>query len=76
MEGEREPVELAHLMRDLRALAADADAIGEWLTTAMQASWEVARALLDIPQLSGVLGDRHRIIANDWQAASMSALAG
>jgi hypothetical protein len=27
-------------------------------------------------ELADFIGDRHRIIANDWQAASMSSLAG
>ena len=34
------------------------------------------RSLGDVPPLAGLLGDRHRIIANDWQAAEMSSLAG
>ena len=42
----------------------------------MSASWDVAASLGDVPQVAGLLGDRHRIIANDWQAAEMSALAG
>ena len=36
----------------------------------------MAASLLDVDDLAGLLGDRHRIIANDWQAAEMSALAG
>ena len=42
----------------------------------MQSSWSVATALLDIDELADLLGERHRIIANDWQAAHMSTLAG
>ena len=49
---------------------------GQWLVGAMQGSWDVATALLDVAELADLLGDRHRIIANDWQAADMSALAG
>jgi hypothetical protein len=75
MEGEGEPAEIAHLKRDLRSAAADLSATGEWLATAMQASWSVAASLLEIRELGDVLGERHRIIANDWQAASMSTLA-
>ena len=76
MEGEGEPAEITQIKRDLRT-AADANlAVGEWLTSAMSTSWEVATALLDIPELADLLGERHRIIANDWHAASMSALAG
>lgn len=74
MEGEGQPAELGHLIRDLRATAEDYVATGEWLANAMQASWDVAASLLDIDELADVLGERHRIIANDWQAATMSSL--
>jgi hypothetical protein len=76
MEGEDEPAELGRLRRDLRSVAADSLAAGEWLASAMSASWEVAAALLDIGGLADLLGERHRIIANDWQAAHMSAMTG
>ena len=76
MEGEGEPAEVTRLKRDLRNLAEDLAGTGEWLATAMQASWDVAAALLPIPELADLLGERHRIIANDWQASGMSALAG
>lgn len=76
MEGEGEPAELARLRRDVRTNADDALATGDWLASAMQASWDAAAALLDIPELADLLGERHRIIANDWQAAAMSLLAG
>ena len=74
LEGEGEPAEITHLIRDLRATAEDYVATGEWLSQAMQASWDMATALLDIDELAGEIGDRHRIIANDWQAAGMSSL--
>lgn len=54
----------------------DSLATGEWLAAAMQASWDVATALLDIAELADLLGERHRIIANDWQAAHLSTLSG
>jgi hypothetical protein len=76
MEGEGEPAEISRLTRELRSMADDLAATGEWLSAAMQGSWEVAAALLAIPELADLLGDRHRIIANDWQAAGMSSLAG
>src|SRR4249920_995525 len=76
MEGEGEPAEISRLKRDLRAAAEDSIATGDWLASAMQASWDVAAALLDMPELADLLGERHRIIANDWQAAHMSTLAG
>jgi hypothetical protein len=76
LEGEGEPVELSRLRRDLRAMAEDQLATGDWLATAMAASWEVATGFLAFDQLADLFGERHRIIANDWQAASMGQLAG
>ncbi len=75
MEGEGEPVELSTLKRDLGATADDLAGAGEWLSAAMTASWEAAEALLVFPGLADVLGERHRIIANDWQAAHLASLA-
>jgi hypothetical protein len=68
------PREIAHLIGDLRSFAEDFARTGEWLSTAMQASWDMAAALVDIDELVGVLGERHWIIANDWQAANISSL--
>ena len=76
LEGEGRPAEITKLIRDLRTLAEDAVATGEWLATAMQASWNMASALVAFDGLADVLGERHRIIANDWQAANMTTLAG
>lgn len=76
MEGEREPGEISHLKRDLLIYADDALAAGEWLEKAMQSAWEVATILIDIDELADLLGERHRIIANNWQGASMMSLAG
>jgi hypothetical protein len=76
MEGEGEPGEITHLRRDLRSNAEDAEAAATWLATAMESSWEVATSLFDIEGLSDLLGERHRIIANNWQASSVVALAG
>jgi hypothetical protein len=74
MEGEGEPAELAMLIRDLRVSAEDFSGTGEWLADAMQVSWDIAAALVDITGLEDLLGDRHRIIANDWLASDMSRL--
>jgi len=41
---------------------------------AMQASWQAALPLPQLPALTRVLGERHRIIVNDWQAAQQSSL--
>ncbi len=76
MEGEGRPPEITHLIRDLRAAAADQGGIGKWLAEAMQASWDMAATLAGIGALADVLGERHRIIANDWQAAGMTVLLG
>jgi len=73
MEGEGEPAELGRLKRDLAAMADDCEATGEWLAEAMEASWAAAAGLRH-PGLADLLGERHRIIANDWQAASLSVL--
>ena len=75
MEGEGEPGEITHLKRDLRTFADDASGAGEWLATAMESSWGMATTLLDIDELADMLGERHRIIANNWQGASMMSLA-
>jgi hypothetical protein len=75
MEGEGEPGELSTLKRDLETIAGDYERAGQWLSDAMAAAWEAARGLLPIRPLADVLGERHRIIANDWQAASLSTLA-
>ena len=69
MEGEGEPAELAAIKRELGAHAARAAETGAWLAQAMEQSWAVAERLLAYPQLADLLGERHRIIANDWQNA-------
>ena len=74
MEGEGEPVELERLQRDLETLAGDIDRTGDWLAAAMEQSWQVAGALAAYPALADLLGERHRIIANDWQSAALQKL--
>jgi hypothetical protein len=74
MEGTGEPAEIVRLKRDLLLMADDAEAIGEWLASAMEASWATAESLLDVRDLADVFGERHRIIANDWQAALLIGL--
>lgn len=75
MEGEGEPGEISHLKRDLRIFADDARGAGDWLAAAMASSWDVAAVLLDIDELADLLGERHRIIANNWRGASLMSLA-
>ena len=76
LEGEGEPPELTNIKDELRRLAKGQQSTGEWLANAMNAGWDMAAALLDYPDLAHLLGERHRIIASDWQAAEMSRLAG
>ncbi len=74
LEGEGRPAEISQLIRDLRNAAEDQKATGEWLAKAMESSWAVAAALIEIDGLADMLGERHRIIANDWQAAAMNSV--
>jgi hypothetical protein len=76
MEGEGEPSEITRLKRDLRSYADDSDAAGEWLSTAMQSAWAIVPALFEIDELADLLGERHRIITNNWQGASTVAVVG
>jgi len=76
MEGEGEPVELTRLKRDIEVAGHDSVASGTWLAGAMDSSWKVAEQLLEVVAVADLLGERHRIIANDWQAAALSTLAG
>lgn len=69
MEGEGEPAGISSLKRDLETVADGVEEIGGWLAHAMESSWAVAVALVAFPALAGVLGERHQIIVNDWQAA-------
>ncbi len=74
MEGEGEPAEIAQMKRVIEEKAADSEQTGEWLGKAMEQSWGIAGSLVQFEDLIDLLGERHRIIAADWQAASMSAL--
>jgi hypothetical protein len=75
MESGQVPAEIVRLLRDLDQAASDAEATGTWLMEAMDAAWSMASNLLDVPELADLLGERHRIIANDWQNAVRSQLA-
>jgi hypothetical protein len=74
MEGEGEPQEITKMKDDIRVLSEDYAKTGEWLAKAMEVSWDVAKPLIQNPFLADVLGERHRIIVNDWQAAHLSSL--
>lgn len=74
IEGEGEPVEITRMKRELSIMSDDYATTGAWLAGAMRSSWETAEALLPHRQLADMLGERHRIIANDWQAAGLNSL--
>jgi hypothetical protein len=76
MEGEGEPAEIARLKRDLRSMAEGNRDVGRWLAEAMERSWAVAAALIERPELADLLGERHRIISNDWQNAATASIIG
>ncbi|MFK0233970.1 hypothetical protein [Streptomyces vinaceus] len=74
MEGEGEPAELGRLKREVGVLAEETEQGGAWLSQAMEQAWEIAGNLVAYSALADLLGERHRIIANDWQSASLQAL--
>ena len=74
MEGEGEPGEIGRIKRELRTAAEGKDETGSWLDGAMQAAWGTAELLLGYSELVDLLGERHRIIAADWEAASLARL--
>jgi hypothetical protein len=76
LESGGEPAELLDLKSQLRALAEGAKETGNWLRSAMESSWEMAGRTLAHPGLAPAQGERHRIIANDIQAAGEIWLAG
>lgn len=76
MEGQGEPAEIARIKSDLRAAAASHEEGGAWLAGAMEQAWAVAAQLSRYPELADLLGERHRIIANDWESAELQRLIG
>jgi hypothetical protein len=74
LEGEGTPAEITTLIGELHDDAERFAASGTWLADAMRASWGVAAAMLEVDGLADVMGERHRIIANDWLAAHMQSL--
>lgn len=74
MEGEGEPAEIARIKHELESAAQGNHDAGEWLGQAMETSWGVAQGLLQFPELADLFAERHRIISNDWQAASLAGL--
>ena len=76
MEGEGRPAEIMAMIGEVRAQAETFVGAGEWLANAMQASWTMAASMLEFDGLADVMGERHRIISNDWLAAHMQSLIG
>ena len=74
MEGEGEPAEIGRIKASSRPSPRAASRTGSWLAAAMEASWAMAEALLPYPQLADLLGERHRIIGNNWQNARTAQL--
>ena len=74
MEGEGEPAEIGRIKAELETIAASSEQTGAWLAAAMEASWAMAEALLAYPRLADLLGERHRIIGNNWQNACTAQL--
>ena len=74
MEGEGEPVEITRIKAELGTIAASSEQSGSWLAAAMEASWDMAEALLGYPQLADLLAERHKIIGNNWRNAATAQL--
>jgi len=74
MEG-GEPAEISRIKSELLSVAASGEQSGSWLASAMEASWAMAEALLEYPQLADLLAERHKIIGNNWQNACTAQLA-
>ena len=74
MEGYAEPAEITRIKSDLRSAAESGEQICAWLAGAMEASWNMAEALLPYRELADLLGERHRVIANNWQNATAGQL--
>jgi hypothetical protein len=75
MEGGGEPAEISRIKSELLSVAASGEQSGSWLASAMEASWAMAEALLEYPQLADLLAERHKIIGNNWQNACTAQLA-
>ncbi len=76
LEGEGEPAEIGRIKRELTTQADDHEQTGAWLGEAMQSTWKTASGLLHIEPLADLLGERHRIIAANWQNASLNVIIG
>lgn len=73
-EGEGEPAEIGRLKRALTVQADDHEQTGRWLSEAMESTWTTASGLLRIEPLADLLGERHRVIAANWQNARLNVI--
>lgn len=76
LEGGDRPSEITAMTAELRSAAEAFARGGEWLAGAMETSWSAADRLLEYDELADVMGERHRIIANDWLSAHVQSLVG
>ena len=76
LEGGGEPAEIARIKSELVTMADGHEQSAAWLSEAMRSAWDSASALLRIGPLADLLGERHRIIAANWQNAGLTALVG
>jgi hypothetical protein len=76
LEGGGRPAEISTMIGELRSDADRFTGGGNWLAAAMDSSWQMAAVTLEIDGLADVMGERHRIISNDWLAAHMQTLTG
>jgi len=74
MEADAEPAEIARMKEELETTAREMDETGTWLAHAMEQGWVMVGALAAFPALADLLGERHRIVANDWQSADVQRL--
>jgi hypothetical protein len=74
MEGDDAPDEIGRMIAELQQHAAAGHQTEEWLSSAMETAWRMAEALLGYAELADLLGERHRIISNDWLNASLAGL--
>jgi hypothetical protein len=76
LEGEGEPAEIERIKRELTTQADDHEQTGAWLGAAMQSAWKTAIGLLRVEPLADLVGERHRIIAANWQNANLNVVIG
>jgi hypothetical protein len=76
MEGDDPPAEIERMVAELQRHAAAGRQTEAWLSSAMETAWQMAESLMGYPELADLLGERHRIISNDWLNASLAGLIG